>query len=279
MTTVGRHLQIHQCGAIDRRPSRRLIFLAWNRSDLRVQLQETIPGADPRVPHGGRASVPRCGVVGGALPIYEREDKQRTMRAVSGGVCRPAVSSGQGLVEPERSISVGHRRRLLLFREVNTSPGLRELYRQRIGVPCWLLVPAGRNAKCRSQRGAPSWETTVYHCRLEAGYGRVDSDRFASDHDTAQLAEPACTVLSRRRAATVNEAGRIPTRVSCWQCRPQSDSGTTLDGETVLLNLETGRYYTLNRVGTAIWKPARNLSLQPFTPPVRAVRCPPGDCR
>ena len=27
----------------------------------------------------------------------------------------------------------------------------------------------------------------------------------------------------------------------------------TMDGETVLLALDTGRYYTLNRVGTAIW--------------------------
>ena len=28
---------------------------------------------------------------------------------------------------------------------------------------------------------------------------------------------------------------------------------TTMDGETVLLALDTGRYYTLNRLGTAIW--------------------------
>lgn len=30
--------------------------------------------------------------------------------------------------------------------------------------------------------------------------------------------------------------------------------GTVLDGETVLLDLSSGRYYTLNRVGTAIWE-------------------------
>ena len=30
--------------------------------------------------------------------------------------------------------------------------------------------------------------------------------------------------------------------------------GTTLDGETVLLDLSSGRYYTLNRVGTAMWE-------------------------
>lgn len=30
--------------------------------------------------------------------------------------------------------------------------------------------------------------------------------------------------------------------------------GTSMDGETVLLDLSTGRYYTLNRVGSAIWE-------------------------
>jgi hypothetical protein len=29
--------------------------------------------------------------------------------------------------------------------------------------------------------------------------------------------------------------------------------GTNMDGETVLLDLSTGRYYTLNRVGSLIW--------------------------
>ncbi len=30
--------------------------------------------------------------------------------------------------------------------------------------------------------------------------------------------------------------------------------GTHMDGETVLLDLSTGRYYTLNRVGSVIWE-------------------------
>lgn len=30
--------------------------------------------------------------------------------------------------------------------------------------------------------------------------------------------------------------------------------GTNVDGETVLLDLSTGRYYTLNRVGSVIWE-------------------------
>ena len=30
--------------------------------------------------------------------------------------------------------------------------------------------------------------------------------------------------------------------------------GTSMDGETVLLDLSSGRYYTLNRVGSVIWE-------------------------
>ena len=37
--------------------------------------------------------------------------------------------------------------------------------------------------------------------------------------------------------------------------RPSSDvQGTTMEGETVLLDLSTGRYYTLNRLGSVIWE-------------------------
>jgi hypothetical protein len=37
--------------------------------------------------------------------------------------------------------------------------------------------------------------------------------------------------------------------------RPSPDvQGTTMEGETVLLNLSTGRYYTLNRLGSVIWE-------------------------
>lgn len=36
--------------------------------------------------------------------------------------------------------------------------------------------------------------------------------------------------------------------------RPSPDvQGTTMEGETVLLDLSTGRYYTLNRLGSVIW--------------------------
>ena len=37
--------------------------------------------------------------------------------------------------------------------------------------------------------------------------------------------------------------------------RPSLDAqGTTMDGETVLLDLSSGRYYTLNRLGSVIWE-------------------------
>lgn len=37
--------------------------------------------------------------------------------------------------------------------------------------------------------------------------------------------------------------------------RPSSDvQGASMDGETVLLNLNTGQYYTLNRLGSVIWE-------------------------
>ena len=37
--------------------------------------------------------------------------------------------------------------------------------------------------------------------------------------------------------------------------RPSPDvQGTTMEGETVLLDLSTGRYYTLNQLGSVIWE-------------------------
>ena len=73
---------------------------------------------------------------------------------------------------------------------------------------------------------------------------------------TAQLAEAARAVLSEGEQQQI-ERGRQDTRQDLMSAvpRPSPDvQGTTLDGETVLLNLGTGRYYTLNRVGTAIWE-------------------------
>lgn len=45
-----------------------------------------------------------------------------------------------------------------------------------------------------------------------------------------------------------------PTLCDRIVLRPSPDvQGTTMDGETVLLDLSTGRYYTLNRIGSVIW--------------------------
>jgi hypothetical protein len=74
--------------------------------------------------------------------------------------------------------------------------------------------------------------------------------------NTLELAEAACGVLSAAERDQI-ERGRQDTRQDLLQAVPQPNpnvQGTTLDGETVLLDLSTGRYYTLNRVGSAIWK-------------------------
>ncbi|MDR4495321.1 MAG: PqqD family protein [Nitrospirales bacterium] len=40
-----------------------------------------------------------------------------------------------------------------------------------------------------------------------------------------------------------------------WRLQPHEDvHSTVLEGETVLLNLDNGMYYSLNRVGTVIWE-------------------------
>ena len=46
------------------------------------------------------------------------------------------------------------------------------------------------------------------------------------------------------------------SEVNWKMCFTQSPDahGTVLDGEAVLLNLESGVYYTLNRVGAAMWE-------------------------
>jgi Coenzyme PQQ synthesis protein D (PqqD) len=41
--------------------------------------------------------------------------------------------------------------------------------------------------------------------------------------------------------------------------RPSPDvQGTSMEGETVLLDLSIGRYYTLNRIGSVIWEHCTN---------------------
>ncbi len=73
---------------------------------------------------------------------------------------------------------------------------------------------------------------------------------------SVQLADAACAVLSEEERRQIERGGQNK-QGQLMQTVPQPNpnvQGTTLDGETVLLDLTSGRYYTLNRVGTAIWE-------------------------
>jgi hypothetical protein len=73
---------------------------------------------------------------------------------------------------------------------------------------------------------------------------------------TEQLADAARVVLTEEERWQV-ERGQQDKHQQLMATVPQPNpnvQGTTLDGETVLLDLSSGRYYTLNRVGTAIWE-------------------------
>ena len=79
---------------------------------------------------------------------------------------------------------------------------------------------------------------------------------LTGDATTEQLADAACALLSEGERQQVAR-GRQDKHREFMQTVPQPNpnvQGTTLDGETVLLDLSSGRYYTLNRVGTAIWE-------------------------
>ncbi|HSL03628.1 MAG TPA: PqqD family protein [Nitrospiraceae bacterium] len=72
----------------------------------------------------------------------------------------------------------------------------------------------------------------------------------------AQLAEVARAVLSEEEHFQVERGDPDKQRqlMAAVPCPNPNVQGTTLEGETVLLDLSTGRYYTLNRIGTAIWE-------------------------
>jgi hypothetical protein len=79
---------------------------------------------------------------------------------------------------------------------------------------------------------------------------------LTGDATTAQLAEAARALLSDEERQQI-ERGRRDEHREFMQTVPQPSpnvQGTTLEGETVLIDLSTSRYYTLNRVGTAIWE-------------------------
>ncbi|MCC6140672.1 MAG: PqqD family protein [Nitrospira sp.] len=64
----------------------------------------------------------------------------------------------------------------------------------------------------------------------------------------------ATTILSGAAESSIH--GSIDwTQLDRIVLRPSPDvQGTTMDGETVLLDLSSGRYYTLNRLGSVIWE-------------------------
>ncbi len=73
---------------------------------------------------------------------------------------------------------------------------------------------------------------------------------------TAQLAAAASAVLSEEERQQIAR-GHQDKFQQLMESVPKPNpnvQGTTLDGETVLLDLITGRYYTLNRIGSAIWE-------------------------
>jgi len=73
---------------------------------------------------------------------------------------------------------------------------------------------------------------------------------------TDQLAEAARALLSHEERQQV-ERGNQKKHQELMAAVPQPSGtvqGTTLDGETVLLDFSSGRYYTLNRVGSAVWE-------------------------
>jgi Coenzyme PQQ synthesis protein D (PqqD) len=88
---------------------------------------------------------------------------------------------------------------------------------------------------------------------------------FNEHSTTEQLADAARALLSEEERRQV-ERGSRDKHHELMQTVPQPNpnvQGTTLDGETVLLDFNSGRYYTLNRVGTAIWERCTgNQSLQ-----------------
>ena len=62
---------------------------------------------------------------------------------------------------------------------------------------------------------------------------------------------------SPHAATSVAVPARMVDQAMCDQTvfRSSPDvQGTNMDGETVLLDLSSGRYYTLNRVGSVIWE-------------------------
>jgi hypothetical protein len=67
--------------------------------------------------------------------------------------------------------------------------------------------------------------------------------------------EPMADQMQETIYELVTAPGIDLTQLDRTLLRPSPDvQGTTMDGETVLLDLSSGRYYTLNRLGSVIWE-------------------------
>lgn len=92
--------------------------------------------------------------------------------------------------------------------------------------------------------------------RPDVGGEEADGPRVDGSAGTEQLAEAARSLLSQEEQWQV-ERGNQRKRQELMAAVPRPSTnvqGTTLDGETVLLDFSSGRYYTLNRVGSALWE-------------------------
>ena len=83
-----------------------------------------------------------------------------------------------------------------------------------------------------------------------------DAKKLDEAATPAQLVEAARGILSKEEQWQIDR-GACSKQEELMQVVPQPSpnvQGTTMEGETVLLDLNSGRYYTLNRVGTAVWE-------------------------
>ncbi|RMF89501.1 MAG: PqqD family protein [Nitrospinota bacterium] len=79
---------------------------------------------------------------------------------------------------------------------------------------------------------------------------------LAPDASLEEMGRHAREVVGEAQCVPVDITGR-DEQAAIWQTRFMQNpevQWTALDGEAVLLDVETGRYYTLNRVGSVIWE-------------------------
>jgi len=79
---------------------------------------------------------------------------------------------------------------------------------------------------------------------------------FAPDASKEEIRRRAAEVIGEAEGARLGLEDSTPLP-EIWSTvfSPSDDvTSTVLDREAVLLNLDNGRYYTLNRVGTAAWE-------------------------